>query len=62
MNRISVLIIETPESSKPLLPREDTARSCCEHPDREPPQEHDCADTLILDFPTSGTVRNSFCL
>ena len=51
MNRISVLIMETPESSQPLLPREDAARSCCQHPDRDPLWEHDRADTLILDFP-----------
>ena len=29
MNVISVLITETPEISKPLPPREDTARRCC---------------------------------
>lgn len=58
MNVISVLLKENPSLPSPLPSHEDTVRK----PGTELSPERDPAGSLILEFPTSRTVRIKFSL
>ena len=55
MDGISALIKETPEW--PLTPSTREKIATCE-PERELAWERELANTMVLDFPASGAVRN----
>ena len=57
INGIGALTEETPESSSPLSPCEDT-----EPIKQEADPDTESASTLVLDFPASKLVRNKFLL
>lgn len=60
MNRINALIKEASENCQPLpslLPREDTTRGSIHETERELSPDTTSVGTLILNFPSSKTVK-----